>query len=111
MPFSSPAEKHINVDNELFVDGVTQWDFQENSKTATGAAKQRYAMNQRGILVGYNSTDADSNYVTIDGYLVSEGEDDRDIWPLAVGVVHPLRFARIYRSANTTGRRIKVVGS
>ena len=104
MPWTSPAERHITLDDVLFAEGATEWDF--NALARTGDSK--YVMNPRGISI--NSSGDGGSYATVVGYLKGEGPNDTASWRLVVGVVHPLCFAHIDREG-TTAVGIKILGS
>ena len=104
MPWTSPAEKHITIDEILFADGADHWDFKEKADTGDNF----YVMNPRGIII--NTASDGGSYANVVGYLKGEGPNNAATWRLVVGVVHPLCFSHIDRSG-TTGQNIKILGS
>jgi hypothetical protein len=74
----------------------------EHDSTALGLAKL-----PRGIIFKGTATE-DGASATIRGYLHGEQHQDADDYYLVAGVIHPLRFKRVYASG-TTARGIKII--
>lgn len=107
-----PAEGHLRISNEWLNDNATdknaviycQWRDGKNPKHDS-TANGRTGM-PRGVMIQGNST-ADGNAAFVRGYLIDETPSDTDDHYLNAGMMHPLRFKRIY-AQGTTARGVRI---
>jgi hypothetical protein len=110
-----PAEAHLRIDDKFLNDNISTVDAQINTiyldgdpdhpdayPNATGRAGQ-----PRGIMIKGTAAGA-GNAGVVRGYLWNETPAQADDYYLSAGIIHPLRFKRIY-AQGTTARGIKVL--
>lgn len=92
------AQRHVRLDaflsNSPFVDGDGFIDLQAAAKVE-GAVGNTFLMNPTGILISTRATDATASTATVRGSLFADPVTLVNIFQLAVGIIHPLRFQRI----------------
>jgi len=120
-----PAERHVKVPEDWFTEndfqnvggnevlGVPQGGIfhlvpEQGGGGATSHTKTNFL--PAGILIGVaQDNDTDATYAVINGWLWGETILELDTYRLAIGVVHPLRFAGFVFN-NTSARSIRFLG-